>query len=299
MVYNQTNGTGGGIANFGVTKILGRSDQGKDWKSKDKDKHQDGDGRSTISNNSALYDGGGIHNNGTLTVEHTRLSYNNTIGTFITLPLGGAGGGISNSRSAVLDNVQLDNNTAGFRGGGIRGGINSTTEVRNTEVNNNRAGSEGGGIFTDGAFYFARGTIHHNEAGQRGGGVYNQIGQFTAEDTGSARTPPARTARSNTAAASTTAAAPSSCAAPTSTGTGPWAPVRRPAGSTTTAHSPSPRPRSRTTSPPWHPAASSTTAVRSPWTRSRPSAATGPPTAHPARLRCPPASADHPIAPAV
>lgn len=183
VVYNQTNGTGGGIANFGVTKILGRSDQGKDWKNKDKDKHQDGDGSSTISNNSALYDGGGIHNNGTLTVENTRLSYNNTIGTFITLPLGGAGGGISNSRSAVLDHVQLDNNTASFRGGGIRGGINSTTEVRNTEVNNNRAGSEGGGIFTDGAFYFAHGSIHHNEAGQRGGGVYNQIAQFTAEDT--------------------------------------------------------------------------------------------------------------------
>ncbi|WP_146247337.1 hypothetical protein [Micromonospora arborensis] len=181
VVYNQTNGLGGGIANFGVAKILGRSEYGKDWDDKDKDKEKKDDG-SNISNNSALFDGGGIHNNGTLTVENTRLSYNNTIGTFVTLPLGGAGGGLSNSRSAILDNVRLDNNTAGFRGGGIRGGLNSTTEAKNIEVNDNRAGSEGGGIFTDGAFYLKHGNVHHNEAGQRGGGVYNQIGQFTAEE---------------------------------------------------------------------------------------------------------------------
>ncbi|MEU7585598.1 hypothetical protein AB0A95_04780 [Micromonospora sp. NPDC049230] len=184
VVYNRTNGLGGGIANFGVTKILGRSDHGEGWDSKDKNKDKDrhGDGRSDISNNSAVYDGGGVHNNGTLTVENTRLSYNNTIGVFTILPLGGAGGGLSNSRSAVLHNVQVDNNTAGFRGGGIRGGINSTTEVTNAEINNNRAGSEGGGIFTDGTFHLTHGKVHHNEAGQRGGGVYNQIGQFTADE---------------------------------------------------------------------------------------------------------------------
>ncbi|MCG5470593.1 hypothetical protein LADH09A_004548 [Micromonospora sp. LAH09] len=183
VVYNQTNGLGGGIANFGVAKILGRSDHGKDWddKNKDKDKAKK-DGGSNISNNSAVFDGGGIHNNGNLTVENTRLSYNNTIGTFITLPLGGAGGGLSNSRSAVLDNVKVDHNTASFRGGGIRGGLSSTTEVRNTEVNDNRASSEGGGIFTDGTFHLEHSKIHHNEAGQRGGGVFNQIGQFTADD---------------------------------------------------------------------------------------------------------------------
>ncbi|WP_328651733.1 hypothetical protein OG598_27885 [Micromonospora sp. NBC_00330] len=181
VVYNQTNGPGGGIANFGVTKILGGADHGKDWDGKDKDKKKDSG--SIISNNSALFDGGGIFNNGNLTVQNTRLSYNNTIGVFSTLPLGGAGGGLSNSSVAVLENVHLDNNTAGFRGGGIRGGINSTTEARNVEVNDNRAGSEGGGIFSDGVFQLRHGKVHHNEAGQRGGGVFNQIGQFVAEET--------------------------------------------------------------------------------------------------------------------
>ncbi|MDG4757311.1 hypothetical protein [Micromonospora sp. WMMD710] len=182
VVYNHTNGPGGGIANFGVTKILGRSDHGKDRDGKDKDKDKHGDGESTISNNSAVFDGGGVFNNGNLTVRNTRLSYNNTIGVVNVLPIGGAGGGLSNSRNAVLDNVRVDNNTAGFRGGGIRGGINSTTEIKNIEVNDNRAGSEGGGIFTDGVFHLKHGNVHHNEAGQRGGGVFNQIGEFVAEE---------------------------------------------------------------------------------------------------------------------
>ncbi|MEW2143525.1 hypothetical protein AB0869_11995 [Micromonospora vinacea] len=179
VVYNHTNGPGGGIANFGVTKILGGADHGKAWDGKDKDKK---DHRSNISNNSAVFDGGGIFNNGNLTVQNTRLSYNNTIGVFTIVPIGGAGGGLSNSSVAVLDNVRLDNNTAGFRGGGIRGGINSTTEARNVEVDNNRAGSEGGGTFSDGVFHLRQGKVHHNEAGQRGGGVFNQINQFVAED---------------------------------------------------------------------------------------------------------------------
>ncbi|MFE9191909.1 hypothetical protein ACFYL6_20085 [Micromonospora sp. NPDC007208] len=179
VVYNHTNGPGGGIANFGVTKILGGSDRGKD---KDKDKDWHGDGGSNISNNSAVFSGGGISNNGNLTVQNTRLSYNNTIGVVDILPIGGTGGGLSNSQVAVLENVRLDNNTAGFRGGGISGGINSTTEARNVEVNDNRAGSEGGGIFSDGVFNLRHGKVHHNEAGQRGGGVFNQIGQFVAED---------------------------------------------------------------------------------------------------------------------
>ena len=175
LIYNRTNGSGGGIANFGDTKILGGSDNGKD-----KNKH--GYDGSNISYNSALFDGGGIFNNGNLTVQNTRLSYNNTIGVVNILPIGGAGGGLSNSRVAVLDNVRVDNNTAGFRGGGIRGGINSTTEAKNVEVNDNRAGSEGGGIFADGIFHLRHGKVHHNEAGQRGGGVFNQIGEFVAED---------------------------------------------------------------------------------------------------------------------
>jgi predicted outer membrane repeat protein len=186
VVFNHSNGTGGGIANFGDTRILGRDDQGgKDQggKGKDgKDRERFGDDESRISDNGALFDGGGVYNNGNLTVRNTRLSDNSTIGTVVILPIGGAGGGLSNSSVAVLDDVRVHHNSAGFRGGGIRTGINATTTARNIEVTENTAGSEGGGIFTDGTFQLQHGKIVRNDAGQRGGGVFNQIGQFVAED---------------------------------------------------------------------------------------------------------------------
>ncbi|MFY1616079.1 hypothetical protein [Micromonospora sp. WMMD736] len=186
VVFNHSNGSGGGIANFGDTRILGRSEHGgkdKDGKDKDgKDRERYGDDESRISDNGALYDGGGVHNNGNLTVKNTRLSDNSSIGTFTIVPIGGTGGGLSNSSVAVLDGVRVHHNSSGFRGGGIRTGINATTTARNIEVTENTTGSEGGGIFTDGTFQLQHGRIVRNDAGQRGGGVFNQIGQFVAED---------------------------------------------------------------------------------------------------------------------
>ncbi|MFG1883864.1 hypothetical protein [Micromonospora sp. NPDC049102] len=191
VVFNHTNGPGGGVANFGDTRILGRSDhggkdkgdKGQDGKEKDgKDRDRYGDDESRISDNGALFDGGGVFNNGNLTVKNTSLSDNSTIGVVNILPIGGAGGGLSNSRTAVLDDVRVHHNSAGFRGGGIRTGINATTTARNIEVSENTTGSEGGGIFTDGIFQLQHGKIFRNDAGQRGGGVFNQIGRFVAED---------------------------------------------------------------------------------------------------------------------
>ncbi|MEU7608066.1 right-handed parallel beta-helix repeat-containing protein [Micromonospora sp. NPDC049204] len=192
VVFNRTNGSGGGIANYGDTRILGRSDHGegkdrdgkdrdgKDRDGKDRDKH--GDDESKISDNAALYDGGGVYNNGNLTVRNTRISDNNTIGVVTVLPIGGTGGGLSNSSVAVLDNVRVHHNTSGFRGGGIRSGINATTTARNIEVSENATGSEGGGIFSDGIFHLEHSKISRNSAGQRGGGIFNQIGRFVVED---------------------------------------------------------------------------------------------------------------------
>ncbi|MEU4335438.1 hypothetical protein AB0F59_12470 [Micromonospora lupini] len=192
VVFNHTNGLGGGIVNFGDTSILGRSDhsadKGRDGKDGDKhgdDKHGDdkhGDDESRISDNGSLFDGGGVYNNGNLTVRNARLSDNSTIGIVNVLPIGGTGGGLSNSSVAVLENVRVHHNTAGFRGGGIRSGINATTTARNIEVTENATGSEGGGIFSDGVFHLEHSKIGRNNAGQRGGGIFNQIGQFVAED---------------------------------------------------------------------------------------------------------------------
>ncbi|MCX5065745.1 hypothetical protein OOJ91_07605 [Micromonospora lupini] len=197
VVFNHTNGSGGGIANFGDTSILGRSDhdadkgrddKGRDGKGRDdkgrdgKDGDKHGDDESRISDNGSLFDGGGVYNNGNLTVRNARLSDNSTIGVVNILPIGGTGGGLSNSSVAVLEDVRVHHNTAGFRGGGIRSGINATTTARNIEVSENSTGSEGGGIFSDGVFHLEHSKISRNNAGQRGGGIFNQIGRFVAED---------------------------------------------------------------------------------------------------------------------
>ncbi|MEU8216487.1 hypothetical protein AB0C47_12035 [Micromonospora taraxaci] len=192
VVYNQTNGPGGGIANFGDTRIVGRGEheagKGRDGKGQD-GKGQDGKGQdkreygeSRISDNSALFDGGGIFNNGNLTVKNTTVNDNHTIGVVNILPIGGAGGGLSNSNVATLDNVRVHHNSAGFRGGGIRTGINATTTAQKIEVTENTTGSEGGGIFNDGIFHLTHSKVSRNDTGQRGGGIFNQIGRLVAEN---------------------------------------------------------------------------------------------------------------------
>ncbi|MBM7494835.1 hypothetical protein JOD64_006057 [Micromonospora luteifusca] len=151
----------------------------KNWDDKDKGGHE-GNGN-TISNNSAVLNGGGIHNNGYLTVENTRLSYN-VVRTSGGIAITGNGGGVSNGRVAVLDDVRIDHNLADFRGGGVLGGINSTTTVTNADISDNTASNEGGGIFSDGDFHLKHSKVDRNSVFQRGGGIFNQIGQFVIED---------------------------------------------------------------------------------------------------------------------
>ncbi|MEU4473985.1 hypothetical protein [Micromonospora sp. NPDC023888] len=229
VVHNRAAGAGGGIANFGITRISGKADHGKDSATsdtpkngapqteapqteapgngpaaqapngqgaaaepsaenagtgknrddKDKGRHE-GDG-TTISNNSAVLSGGGIHNNGYLTVENARLSYNVVRGTG-GIAITGNGGGVSNGRVASLHDVRLDHNLADFRGGGVLGGLNSTTTVTDADISDNTASNEGGGIFSDGDFHLKHSKVDRNSVFQRGGGIYNQIGQIVIED---------------------------------------------------------------------------------------------------------------------
>ncbi|PYC67899.1 hypothetical protein C7C45_19900 [Micromonospora arborensis] len=234
VVNNRAAGAGGGIANYGITKISGKTEHGKDsatsgppkngapnaeapnaqapnaeapsngpaaqapdgqggaaepsaenagtgknWDDKGKGEYEGNE--TTISNNAGVISGGGIHNNGYLTMENTRLSYNvvrNSGGIGIT----GNGGGVSNSRVAVLNDVRLDHNLADFRGGGVVGGLNSTTKVTNADISDNTASNEGGGIFSDGEFHLKHSKVDRNSVFQRGGGIYNQIGQIVIED---------------------------------------------------------------------------------------------------------------------
>ncbi len=99
---------------------------------------------STISNATAR-SGGGIHNQGTLTIIRSTITGN--LATEADLLSGGAGGGIMNQVGATVDirNSTISGNTSNDDGGGL---FNiSTAALSNTTVSGNTAVGSGGGIY--------------------------------------------------------------------------------------------------------------------------------------------------------
>ena len=96
---------------------------------------------STFAGNSAGYIGGGIFNDGTLTVSNSTFSGNSA----------GGGGGIANNNGTVtVSNSTFSNNTASGNSGYGGGIVNdSTLKVSNSTFSGNTANS-GGGIFNNG-----------------------------------------------------------------------------------------------------------------------------------------------------
>jgi predicted outer membrane repeat protein len=78
-------------------------------------------------------EGGGIRNQGSLTLVHTSVSGNKA----------SYGGGISNGGSLVLENSSVANNTAGGGGGIYNTG---TLVIQNSTVSGNHATASGGGL---------------------------------------------------------------------------------------------------------------------------------------------------------
>ncbi len=120
-------------------------------------------------NNVASGDGGGIRNDGTLTVTNTTLSGNSAGG--------GGGGGIFNVGMLTMTNTTLSSNTAtGVFGDG--GGIfnQGTLTVTNCILSSNTATAGGGGIYNSGGMVtMTNSTLSGNGApdGGTGGGFDN------------------------------------------------------------------------------------------------------------------------------
>jgi CSLREA domain-containing protein len=129
---------------------------------------------STISGNSAKFTGGGIYNPGTLTLTNSTISGNSA---------DDIGGGIVNSSTATLTvtNSTISGNSAKFAGGGIYN-ILSTLTLTNSTVSDNRVSdsgdssihSRGGGIYNlEGTATLTNSTFSGNSASDAGGGIYN------------------------------------------------------------------------------------------------------------------------------
>ncbi len=121
---------------------------------------------STISGNTANNEGGGIFNGGTLTVSNSAVSGNSTRSR-----AGGIGGGIYNLGTLTISNSTVSGNSTSYIGGGIYN--LGTLTVSNSTVSGN-ATKGGGGIYNDGGLILSNSTISGNSASYIGGGIFNE-----------------------------------------------------------------------------------------------------------------------------
>jgi len=127
----------------------------------------------TIQNGSVSADGGGILNQGTLTLNSSTVSGNSAGGP----GFGGTGGGIVNAGTLSLNSSTVSGNTASGQGGGIVNySIAGTVALTNSTVSGNTADDSGGGILnyiTAGTVTLINVTVSGNSGGFGGGGIRN------------------------------------------------------------------------------------------------------------------------------
>ncbi len=151
LLYNQSGGNGGGLANFGSTRLS----------------------KTTVARNTAFFFGGGIFNAGVLQVDESKIKDNTGI-------IGG--GGISNGAARIFtDDVDggsvwvyksevTDNETLGFGGGVLD--VGGTTTLHQTTVSDNTALLAGGGVaVADSQLTLKDATVVKNSTAGVGGGL--------------------------------------------------------------------------------------------------------------------------------
>jgi hypothetical protein len=119
--------------------------------------------QSTLSANAARSEGGGIYNEGTLTVSGCTLSTNSA----------GQGGGIDNAYTLTVSGCILSGNSAGD-GGGLYNDGSGTLTLSGCTLSSNSA-AYGGGIDNWGTLNVTGGsTVSGNSATYDGGGLFNR-----------------------------------------------------------------------------------------------------------------------------
>lgn len=174
IVSNTANNSGGGLRLSGNTTI---------------DNSTIGDaGRPNRALTSA---GGGIYNQGLLTVTNSMISYNVTnnnnggginnlsTATVMTSTIannsGESGGGISNSGTLMMSTSAVNGNTGVSNGGGVMNNSGKVT-ISNSTLSNNRqtiANNGGAAIRNDAELIITNTTIYSNTSANSGGGLLN------------------------------------------------------------------------------------------------------------------------------
>ncbi|MET8404733.1 hypothetical protein [Streptomyces sp900116325] len=179
---NQVSGDGGGISNEGGTVTLYNS-RVRTNVAFNGQGGEPGDGggisnnasgtltvkKSTIADNTSEEDGGGIQNQGILSVEGTLFSKNEARDD--------DGAAINQLGSAKIWDSEFVENRAGVDGGAINSDPTNTytTEITGSSFYRNVAGRHGGAINNEGRATLKRSRIEGNQAGTFGGGINNEF----------------------------------------------------------------------------------------------------------------------------
>ncbi len=124
--------------------------------------------------------GGGIINNGSLTLDHVNVTDNNMATNAGDYWQGG--GGIYNGDGSTLNLIDssVSNNHAAWSGGGVYGFFNSTVNILRSTISGNVSNDVGGGIRSLGNFNIVDSTISGNTAtGWHGGAIFHTDGNMT------------------------------------------------------------------------------------------------------------------------
>jgi hypothetical protein len=151
-------------------------------------------------------EGGGLYNEGTLTIDNSTLTKNaagedggisNHFGTLtidnstLTKNAAGEGGGISNHFGTLtINNSTLAENAAAFAGGIYNFGtltegtltINNSTLTKNSATGGFGLRGEGGGLYNTGTLTIENSTLTENTVTGFGGGIFNTFGTLTIDN---------------------------------------------------------------------------------------------------------------------
>jgi hypothetical protein len=131
----------------------------------------------SVKNGYAWQLGGGIINNGSLTLDHVNVTNNKmatNAGDFWQ-----GGGGIYNGSGSTLNLIDssVSNNLAAWSGGGVYGFFNSTVTILRSTISGNISNDVGGGIRSLGNFKIIDSTISGNTStGWHGGAIFHTDG---------------------------------------------------------------------------------------------------------------------------
>ena len=124
---------------------------------------------STVANNTASQDGGGIFTRGTLAATNVKISGNSAVN--VGGAIAGSGDSLGDAIDLTLDQVSIDDNLARF-GGGISNELSGLLTITNSTIADNESSQDGGGIFTRGPLTATNVTISGNSAAGEGSAIF-------------------------------------------------------------------------------------------------------------------------------